>query len=92
MEMMLPMATALRLSTHCCGAVPGWGTGYISLLKGVTLVPCSTILIGEHVGVSMACGGSIFMFYYYDSAQRSSAPPRTEYNIKQCNIQYNITI
>jgi hypothetical protein len=28
----------------------------------------------------------------YDSAQRSSAPPRTEYNMKQCNIQYNITI
>jgi hypothetical protein len=28
----------------------------------------------------------------YDSAQRSSAPPRTEYNMKQCNIQYGITI
>ena len=27
-----------------------------------------------------------------DSAQRSSAPPRTEYNMKQCNIQYIITI
>jgi hypothetical protein len=27
-----------------------------------------------------------------DSAQRSSAPPRTEYNMKQCNKQYSIRI
>ena len=92
---------ALQILTLACGAVLTAATG--ELVAGLPPevaqlrlrrppLPSASRRACQSITRPAARAPHPIYIYIYDSAQRSPAPPRTEYNMKQCNIQYNITI